>query len=65
VINGIGKVYERKLNRAGVYTYAELAVLSARKITDIIQPKEWQKIEPEKWAREAERLARKAAAKKR
>ncbi|MCG3201691.1 MAG: hypothetical protein NFCOHLIN_01561 [Gammaproteobacteria bacterium] len=38
--------------------------MSARRITEIIQPKEWQKIEPAKWAREAEKLARKAAAKR-
>ncbi|MCG3146005.1 MAG: hypothetical protein HONDAALG_03804 [Gammaproteobacteria bacterium] len=64
MIDGIGRVYEQKLNRAGVYTYAKLASMSARRITEIIQPREWQKIEPEKWAREAEKLARKAAARK-
>ncbi len=52
-INGIGKVFARKLNAAGVMTFEDLARTSIERIREIIQPKTWQKIEPEAWVIEA------------
>lgn len=52
-INGIGKVFARKLNAAGVMTFEDLARTSIERIREIIQPKAWQKIEPEAWVIEA------------
>lgn len=56
-INGIGKRFEEKLFAAGVYTFAQLSAMAPEKIRDIIQPENWQKIEPEKWIEEAKSFA--------
>lgn len=56
-INGIGKVFARKLNAAGVMTFEDLARMPVERIREIIQPKTWQKIEPEAWVVEAATLA--------
>ena len=56
-INGIGKVFARKLNAAGVLTFKDLARMPVERIREIIQPKAWQKIEPEAWVVEAAALA--------
>lgn len=52
-INGIGPVYEKRLNEAGIQTFAELAALTPERIRAIIKPENWQLIEPEKWIEEA------------
>jgi len=52
-INGIGKVFARKLVSAGVLTFEDLARTPVERILEIIQPKNWQKIEPEAWVLEA------------
>jgi predicted flap endonuclease-1-like 5' DNA nuclease len=52
-INGIGPVYEKRLNEAGIQTFAELAALTPERIRAIIKPETWQLIEPEKWIKEA------------
>ncbi len=56
-INGIGKVFARKLNAAGVMTFDDLARMPVERIREIIQPKAWQKIEPEAWVVEAATLS--------
>ncbi len=56
-INGIGPVYKRRLYEAGIYTFQQLAELSPDQIRAIIQPKSWQKIEPESWIQQARELA--------
>lgn len=53
IINGIGEVYARKLNEAGIMTFAQLAETSPERIREICEPEPWQKIEPEAWAAEA------------
>lgn len=60
-IIGIGHLYERKLRDAGVLTYSDLAAMSPDRILEIIQPAEWQRIEPERWIEDAARLATGAA----
>jgi predicted flap endonuclease-1-like 5' DNA nuclease len=56
-INGIGPVYERKLQEAGINTFAELAVLTADQVRAIVQPQEWQQLDIEAWLKEARELA--------
>ena len=55
-INGVGPVFAKRLNEAGIYTFAELAGQIPNRIREIISPEEWQKVEPEKWVAEARRI---------
>jgi predicted flap endonuclease-1-like 5' DNA nuclease len=58
-INGIGIVFAKRLNEAGIYTFAQLAEQTQERLHEIIKPESWQKIEPEKWMAEARELAAK------
>jgi predicted flap endonuclease-1-like 5' DNA nuclease len=53
-INGIGDVYERKLNEAGIRTFAELAATSATRAAEITGSSE---TESQLWITEADALA--------
>jgi predicted flap endonuclease-1-like 5' DNA nuclease len=53
-INGIGDVYERKLNEAGINTFAELAATSAARAAEITGSSE---TESQLWITEADALA--------
>ena len=61
-VKGIGKVFARKLNDAGIYTFTQLAGSSAERLTEIINPEEWQAIEPAAWIEHAKELANKKSA---
>ncbi len=63
VIEGIGPVYAKRLNDAGIFSFAQLAELSAARVREIIKPEEWQKIEPESWIAQAKAFVAKKAAK--
>jgi predicted flap endonuclease-1-like 5' DNA nuclease len=52
-IKGIGAVFTKRFNDAGVYTFAELAALTVERAREIINPEEWQAIDPESWIAEA------------
>ncbi|MBI1333171.1 MAG: hypothetical protein GC165_09855 [Armatimonadetes bacterium] len=52
-IDGIGQIYQSKLYEAGIRTFAQLAAASPSRITDIIEPQNWQQIDVMKWRREA------------
>lgn len=52
-IHGIGPKYERLLNDADIYTFSMLASLTPQRLRDIIQPKDWQFIDPESWIEQA------------
>lgn len=56
-IRGVGHLFERKLWDAGIYTFADLAALNPDQVYEIVQPAEWQQIEPERWISEAAALA--------
>jgi len=56
-IDGIGKVFEKRLQDAGVKTFAQLGQMTPDQIREIIKPENWQKIEPEKWIEEAKSFA--------
>lgn len=55
-INGIGPAFARRLNEAGIHTFADLAAQSPERITEIISPKNWQAIDPEGWIAQAGQL---------
>ncbi len=56
-VNGIGQVYARKLNDAGLYTFADLADVSVERLTEIINPQEWQSLDFDAWIRQARTFA--------
>lgn len=56
-INGIGPVFARRLNEAGIYTFAELAELTPERVHEIVHTEEWQKIDPEAWIAGARKRA--------
>lgn len=56
-INGIGPVYARRLQEAGISTFAALAAQSADKIGQIVQLKEWQAGNPATWIAQARELS--------
>ncbi len=56
-IHGIGDVFSRRFNEAGVYTFAQLAALTPERAREIINPEEWQAIDPELWIAEARQYA--------
>lgn len=58
-INGIGPVYEGRLQAAGIQTYAQLAELSTEQIRQIIgTERSGHMIEPDAWITEAGQLAK-------
>jgi predicted flap endonuclease-1-like 5' DNA nuclease len=73
-ISGIGAVFAKRLNEAGIQTFKQLHETNDAHILEIIKPEDWQKIEPSEWredsgifaaggtpakrAKAAERLAR-------
>lgn len=56
-IHGIGDVFTRRFNEAGVYSFAQMAALTPERAREIINPEEWQAIEPEQWIAEAKQFA--------
>lgn len=52
-IDGVGQVYQIKLYEAGIKTFAQLAAASPSRITEIVEPQNWQTIDIMKWRREA------------
>jgi predicted flap endonuclease-1-like 5' DNA nuclease len=59
-INGIGQVFAKRLNDAGIYTFAQLSELSIERLREIIQPQEWQAVDFASWIAQARTLAQKS-----
>lgn len=59
-IHGIGQVYARKLHDAGIHTFGELSDTSLDRLTEIINPQEWQTIDFDAWIRQARAFAQNA-----
>ena len=59
-LHGIGDVFARRFNEAGVFTFVQLAALAPERAREIINPEEWQAIDPEHWIEEAKQFAEKA-----
>jgi len=55
-INGIGPAYARRLNEAGITTYAQLSALTPEQVREMAQLGEWQG-EPGEWIEQAWDLA--------
>jgi predicted flap endonuclease-1-like 5' DNA nuclease len=53
-INGIGPVFAKRLNEAGITTFAQLAALTPEKAREITGVKEWQPNDPAAWIAEAQ-----------
>jgi predicted flap endonuclease-1-like 5' DNA nuclease len=53
-IKGIGPVFAKRLNKAGIFTFAQLAAQSPEKIESVTQVTRW---DPEDWIAEAKKLA--------
>jgi large subunit ribosomal protein L21 len=54
VIKGIGPVFETRLNKAGIYTYAQLAAATAENVQTATQVTRW---DPADWIAEAKNLS--------
>jgi len=59
-IAGIGQVFARRLNDAGIYTFAQVSESSVERLREIIQPQEWQSVEFASWITQARALAQKS-----
>lgn len=59
-INGIGQVFAKRLNEAGITTFAQLSELSIERLREIIQPQEWQSIDFASWIAQARTQAQKS-----
>lgn len=58
LINGIGPAYEKRLNEVGITTFADLTLYTPERVHEIINPQNWQQIEPEAWLAEAKLFAK-------
>lgn len=57
VIRGIGPVYARRLQEAGVRTYADMAAQTPEKVAQIVGLRDWQAASPVEWIAAAQSLA--------
>lgn len=55
-INGIGPTFAKRLNEAGITTFAELAALSPDRLQEIVSAQNWQRIDPSAWIEQAKSL---------
>ncbi len=60
-VKGVGNVFAKRLNGANIFTFEELAATSSERLTEIIDPKEWQALETEAWIEHAKQLVQKKA----
>jgi predicted flap endonuclease-1-like 5' DNA nuclease len=56
-IRGIGPVYVKRLNAAGIRTFADLAAADEEVLRDIIRPASWQNVDFAGWRAEAQQFA--------
>jgi len=56
-VHGIGPVYARRLQEAGIHTFASLAAQSPERLAQIVQLKEWQAAAPEEWIAQAKTMS--------
>ncbi|MCB0081868.1 MAG: hypothetical protein KDE47_13095 [Caldilineaceae bacterium] len=59
-IDGIGQVYAKKLHDAGIHTFGDLSETSIERLTEIINPQEWQTVDFDAWIRQARVFAQNA-----
>ena len=56
-IDGLGYVFARRLQQAGVTTFGQLAGKSASEIESIVKPQSWQTIDVAAWIEKARSLS--------
>jgi predicted flap endonuclease-1-like 5' DNA nuclease len=56
-INGIGEVFEVRMNKAGLFSFADVAASNPERLLEIINPQPWERIEPQSWVAQARELA--------
>ena len=52
-INGVGAVFARRLNAAGIYTFAQVAETDPGRLREIVKAREWQHVNTEDWIEQA------------
>lgn len=55
-IHGIGSVFTRRFNEAGIHTFADLAALTPERAREIIAPEDWQATDPDSWVAQAKQF---------
>ena len=55
-IKGIGRIYQWKLRDAGINTYEDLAGSTPERIRQVLEAKEWQRLDPSSWIEQAQAL---------
>ncbi|MEM7128535.1 MAG: helix-hairpin-helix domain-containing protein [Chloroflexota bacterium] len=55
-INGIGPVMEKRLYEAGIATYEQLADAAPDRLYEIVEAKEWQKVDTPSWIVQARQM---------
>ena len=59
-VKGIGAVFSKRLNKAGIYTFAQLADLTASRLKELlVSPDDLPNVDAEEWISEAQQLASK------
>lgn len=56
-IKGIGPVFARRLNEAGIFTFEQLADTPAGRIRQMVAAEDWQDVDVQEWIDEARQLA--------
>jgi small subunit ribosomal protein S1 len=58
-VNGIGPVYEKKLNEIGIYTWEQLSKLTSEAVADLEQLTKWPgRVERDNWIEQAKELCK-------
>lgn len=57
LINGIGPTFARRLNEAGINTFAKLAATKPEEVKVIAKVADWQAVDPAHWVAMAKQLA--------
>lgn len=55
-IDGVGEVFEGRLNRAGLFSFVDVAASSPERLREIIDLHAWEAIDPTAWIVQARAL---------
>jgi predicted flap endonuclease-1-like 5' DNA nuclease len=56
-IRGIGPVFARRFQEAGVHTFAQLAALAPDRAREVVAVENWQAVDPDSWIAQAREFA--------
>ena len=60
-IKGIWTSFAERFHDAGIFTFAQLGEAKPERVREIVNPEEWQEIEPESWIAQAKAFAQEKA----